>query len=600
MKVPREASPQIPMDETGETTGPNPIVSRLIPSLSHQTPIPATPPVTQKTKLSGARIIRLLLTHCREGFVLVQPLTRLVPRATLYRYIAALVADGSLIQQGRTYKATADGLRRLAEADANIDWTILDRVYPPLRLVPTVQHRAVIELILAAIAARLASFRDDHHPAFVLFGHTLAWKTALARFVCFMLGLSPSTNIIALATESGESLWLRRDARGDVAFQRNILTARFLAFDEYLEAAPKVRTVIHRYLSGLTSIPFENSVLTIAPVCMVTMNPRAKASLEERTTFSLPQLRRLVLCDLDQIRLPDLALLGEEALQAAAQHQPLTVPRPRTDCQHYRPQIVWLVRDLITPEAQPLVDVELVILLCTGMTGFIEDDERAIQQALYNFALVAQTLGWVVPDWLAVISAFSLHGAPTARVSSHVTPARAPTSLSDTIILRRPVMDNHESIVPKFSLSEEQKARLVWMAEQERVPVDQAFEVLMDYYQDLGKRDLEHLNSVIFLGKELKLRELSAQSVLNYLRMMEALAVRNQTLDHLDAALEMLPALERTGLTPGSVPEAETIYLAARLAASGVTVTEVERWLTGRQRRRRLGPHPDSEAASGE
>lgn len=159
-------------------------------------------------------------------------------------------------------------------------------------------------------------------------------------------------------------------------------------------------------------------------------------------------------------------------------------------------------------------------------------------------------------------------------------------------------MDDHESIMPKFSLSEEQKARLVWMSEQERVPVDQAFEVLMDYYQDLGERDLEHLNSVIFLGKELKLRELSAQAVLRYVKLMQELAARNQTLDHLDAALEMLPSLERTGLTPGSVPEAETIYLAARLTASGVTVNEVERWLSGRQRRLRPGASPDSEAAS--
>jgi hypothetical protein len=586
------------MTETRETERPNPTVSRPVPSLSHQDRIPATPPVTHRTALRGTRIDRLLLVHCREGFVLVHPLTRLVPRATLYRHIATLLTEGSLIQRGRTYKTTAEGLRRLAEAESNVDWTLLERVYPPLQLVPTVQLRAVIELILAAIAARLASFRDDHHAAFVLFGHTLAWKTALARFVCLMLGLSPSTHVIELATESGQSLWLRRDARGDVAFQRDILTAPFLAFDEYLEADLKVRTVIQRFLSGRTSIPFENSVLTIAPVCLLTMNPRPKASLEDRTTFRPPQLRRMVLCDLDQIRSPDLALVGEQALQAAAQHQPLTVPMPRTNCQQYRPQIVRLVRDLMTPEAKPPVDVELVILLCAGMTSFFEDDERAIQQALYNFALVTQTLGWVVTDWLAVISAFSLHGTPTAAVPSPVTPARSTTSLSDTIILRRPIMDDRESIVPKFSLSEEQKARLVWMSEQEGVPVDHAFEVLMDYYQHLGERDLEHLNSVIFLGNQLKLRELSAKAVLHYLKLMQALTARNQTLDHLDAAMEMLPFLERAGLTPGSVPEAETIHLAARLTASGVSVTEVERWLTGRQRRRRPGTAPDNEAAS--
>lgn len=217
---------------------------------------------------------------------------------------------------------------------------------------PTAQHRAVIELILAAIAARRAAFREDHHPGFVLFGHTLAWKSSLARFVCTMLGLSPATHLIELATESGQSLWLRRDARGEVTFQREILTAPFLVFDEYLEADPKVRTVIQHFLSGRTTIPFENSVLAIEPVCLVTMNARPKSSLEERTTFRAPQLRRLVLCDVDHIPLPDLALIGEQPLQAAAQHQPLTVPPPRTDCHQYRPQIVRLVRDLMTPDAR--------------------------------------------------------------------------------------------------------------------------------------------------------------------------------------------------------------------------------------------------------
>src|SRR5206468_1215691 len=111
-----------------------------------------------------------------------------------------------------------------------------------------------------------------------LFGHTLAWKSSLARFACLMLGLSPATHLIDLAAESGQSLWLRRDARGDVTFQREILTAPFLAFDEYLEADAKVRSVIQHFLSGRTIVAFDNSVLTIAPVCLVTMNARPKVS----------------------------------------------------------------------------------------------------------------------------------------------------------------------------------------------------------------------------------------------------------------------------------------------------------------------------------
>jgi hypothetical protein len=546
------------------------------------------------------RIDRLLLTHCRQEFVGVQPLLRIVPRATLYRHLAKLSDEGSLSQRGRTYRTTAEGLRRLAAVESTMDWQVFDRLFPPLQGVPSVQHRAMIELILAAIVARRASLRDDHHPAFGLFGHTLAWKTSLARFLCSMLGLDPSTHIIELATESGHSLWLRKDARGEVTFRREILRAPFLTFDEYLAAAAQVRSVIQHFLSGRIAIPFENTVLTIAPVCLVTMNARSKPTLEGRTTFTAPQLRRLILCNVDEIALPDLVRSGQQPLQAAAQHPSITIPALGQDCEPYRPQILRLVRDLITPAAQSLIDVDMVLLLCAGMTGFINDPERAIQQTLYNLCLVKQTLGWVRADWLAVVSAFSLHGAPTASLPAPMMAAHSTTALPDTILLRRRIMDERESIVPKFSISDELKARLIWLSEQEGIPVEHAVDVLLDYYKHLGDRDLDDLNSVIRLGKDLKQREISAQAVHHYLKLIQGLADRKQTLDHFEAALEMLPVLERAGLSEGSVPGAETIEVAARLTASGVTLTEVERWLARRRRPARSGARRESQEKRGE
>ena len=600
MIIPQPSSSPLPLTETTDIGRPNPTVSLPVSCLSHQTPIPTTRPFTLGTAVRGPRIDRLLLTHCRQEFVGVQPLLRVVPRATLYRHLAKLSEEGSLSQRGRTYRTTAEGLRRLAAVESTMDWQVFDGLFPPLQGVPSVQHRAIIELILAAIVARRASLQDDHHPAFVLFGHTLAWKTSLARFLCSMLGLDPSTHIINLASESGQSLWLRKDARGEVTFRREILSAPFLTFDEYLEAHPKVRTVIQHFLSGRTAIPFENSVLSITPVCFVTMNARPKPSLEGRTTFTAPQLRRLILCDVDQVAIPDLARIGQQPLQAAARYPSITIPASGQDCQPYRPQILRLVRDLITPEAQSLIDVDMVMLLCSGMTGFINDPERAIQQTLYNLCLVKQTLGWVHADWLAVVSAFCLHDAPTASLPAPVIAAHSTTTLPDTILLRRRIMDERESIVPKFSISDELKARLIWLSEQEGIPVEHAVDVLLDYYKNLGDRDLDDLNSVIRLGRDLKCRELSAQAVHHYLQLIQALVDRKQTLDHVEAALEMLPVLERAGLSPGSVPGAETIEVAARLTASGVTLTEVERWLARRQRRPRSEVRRDSQETPSE
>ena len=138
-------------------------------------------------------------------------------------------------------------------------------------------------------------------------------------------------------------------------------------------------------------------------------------------------------------------------------------------------------------------------------------------------------------------------------------------------------MDERESIVPKFCISEGQKAKLIWMSDTKGFRLTHALDVLLSYYKQLGEdRDLHDLNSVMRLSKELKMRELSAKDVHRFMQMMRALAESKQTLDHLDTALEILPALERTGLTPGSVPDTDTIQLAARLTANGVTVTEVK------------------------
>ncbi len=159
-------------------------------------------------------------------------------------------------------------------------------------------------------------------------------------------------------------------------------------------------------------------------------------------------------------------------------------------------------------------------------------------------------------------------------------------------------MEDRESFVPQFSLPEHLKAKLIWLSEQEGIPVDHALDVLLDYYKQLERdTDLNDLHSILRLGKELKLREISAKEVHQYMKLRQALANRDQALNHLEAALEILPALEHAGLTPGSVPETETVHLAARLTASGVTVTEVERWLRHRQRRQRTGASPDSDGA---
>ena len=450
---------------------------------------------------------------------------------------------------------------------------------------PTAQHRAVIELILAALAARRADLSDDHHPSFALLGPTLAWKTSTGRFLVGMLGLEASEVILNLATESGRSVWLRRDARGNIIFRRNILTSPFLVLDEFLEADAKLRASLHHFLSGKKVVPVENESVTIEPVVLVTLNPRVKKSLEERTSWSPAQLRRMILCDLDHVPLPDLALIGHMPLDAVAQAPSFELPSLRHDCRAWRPHILRLLRAVLTADGLERVDSEMIALLCSGMTALIEDPERAIQQVVHDFALTVDTLKWTQPDWSGTVSGFSLQGPlpPTVAVSLPET-IRAPVVEEDVITLRRHIMSDtaKESLLPPFSISEEQKAKLLYFAMREQVSPSWALEALLEYYVKIvqSKRSaLDDLHSIVELSKELELRTIPVKDLNLVMRLRAGLQEKQLEPEDLDPALDLLGILRAHGLKVGSASCEQAIALAARLLTRGVPLPELERRL---------------------
>src|SRR5262245_14602396 len=87
---------------------------------------------------------RDIIQHCEHDYVSLHNLLENVPRGTLYRHTSTLLAMGLLEKRGSTYRATEQGKRRLEEVTSNFDWNIWDHVYPPMRWVPTPQHRAVL------------------------------------------------------------------------------------------------------------------------------------------------------------------------------------------------------------------------------------------------------------------------------------------------------------------------------------------------------------------------------------------------------------------------------------------------------------------------
>ena len=181
VQMPEPAASDIPPD-----SAPHHFRSRETPALS---PLPIIRPAKPRRK-GGAgpfrrrRIKRLILEHCAAGPTRLIGLTKEIARGTLYRHVDVLLKEGALTQYGRAYQTTAEGQRWLIQDQTHIDWDLFDRVYPPFAFVPTAAHKALLELILAAVVGRRAGFREDHLCAFAAMGSTLRWKTSCGRMAC--------------------------------------------------------------------------------------------------------------------------------------------------------------------------------------------------------------------------------------------------------------------------------------------------------------------------------------------------------------------------------------------------------------------------------
>jgi len=347
-----------------------------------------------------------ILEHCRDDSRSITPLVGVAaPRSTLYRCKDELLRTGLLEADGKDrYKTSAQGLLRLEEVKGEAPKG-LSVFYPPLLRVPTPQHRALIELAIAAVIARKYGLRADRHPTIIIAGPTLSWKTSTGIFLCHMLGLNLSTQIVNLAAESGRSLWLRKTSTGRVAYKRELLETPLVIFDEYQEADSESKRLLGIWMDGRKNVALENEQLTIEAVPLLTLNPCQGRTLEERLGISRAQLRRSITCDLTRIKLPNLAIKGEDIIKAAKAQGALNLPQPQHDCTSYKPKLYDLFTSTLNQEGQELVDLETLAMLSSAMTAYLEPVE-AIRLVFYDCLLLFETLGWTQPSWTLHVKSF--------------------------------------------------------------------------------------------------------------------------------------------------------------------------------------------------
>ena len=506
-----------------------------------------------------------ILHFLRETPRPVRELVEAQPRGSVYRRLKRLQSDGWVIKRRHGYALTAAGQQVQAEQEEAACLGGLGTAYTPLTLVPSPCHRALLELALAALVVRKLTEQEERHPSFLLMGPTMAWKTSAGRFLCLAAGVDPISHIVDLASESGRSLWIRRGPDGEIATRRLLLEAPVVVFDELQLAEPGVRRALAPFLSGRRRVPVENDTVDIAPVPLITMNPGSGHTLTERTGLAAPQLRRMIICDLGMVEMPDLALVGGRALEAAASAGPLALRSPQDSAERFRPAVVGLLRQVLQAEALGLVDVDLLLGLATGMTAWLPA-AIAVRQTLSDFLLIATTIGWTQPGWTDALRAFpgtgregSVSALPAPREQGNAIAVPSPSEpriqLFPAAIETNPAkekssMSSGYSMLPSFNISDHTKADVIWLARDAGVPVDRALQTLVEIYQlqRSNENDFWDLETILHLRQACDATEVTVSELREVLSLLAGLQERGLTLDDIRTTLKVAEDLSAAGL----------------------------------------------------
>lgn len=543
-------------------------------------------------------IDRVILEFCATDFRRLKDLRADIPGGTLYRHAKRLIKIGWLERQGPLYRTTTAGRRNLVEHQEE-RWNQLEQFYSPLALIPTEEHRALVELILAAVMVRQHPTRGDCHPFFVCFGDTFHWKTTLGVFVCHALGLDPAVHVVDCGSESGKSLFIRRTASGDIASERQLVNAPFLVLDEFLAADRAVRSALNPFLAGNLILPFENEKVTVRPVPLLTLNPRSKPTLEGQLGLSAPLIRRAIIANLNAVVLPDLASSGGGAVSAAKTQGPIMIKPPTFNCEEHHEVIVGLLKAMLKPEAHERIGVEVVVNLCTGMTALLADPTDAIAQVVQRIGLLSETVGWAQPGWGETVSQFGRHHtsamiSTTPDTSSPLSEARkAEKEEEETegMVSLHLSPGRREPGLPSLHLSDELRATLTWLAVETGRPLEETVTLLIQHYIRWRHQPetIATLRRTLALGHELKVKGIEPSTLEEYLQARADLSHFGRTFDDVPEALRMIARLARLPEPWDWARAEQAIQSVGLLIAAGIHPGHIEALLLAHERLKELG-----------
>ena len=362
------------------------------------------------------------------------------------------------------------------------------------------------------------------------------------------------------------------------------------------------RRAIAPFLTGRRHIPVENGLVEIKAVSLLILNPCPGETLPARTGLSIPQLRRLIPCDVGTVGLGDLALHGETAVAAARQGGPVALQPPRGSCESFRGALVRLLPRVLMRDVLGMVDIELLLGLGTGLTAWLPE-ASAMRQALYNVLLAYETVGWTNGAWVDAVREFPSSATESTGASTSASASPGPAAAVPRIALfpesqlpsrseEEVAVGTHDSMLPPFTLSDATKARLIWLGQVLGAPLDRAVNAVIDYFAaaQLDGFDCYDVEAIVRIRKQCEAVDVSVSDLRAFIEAQAVLAEHNLTMADVGPALETVEAFAEAGLT---VDEAGAVAtLMADLREAGVDATIVEELRATLARYRSLGFDP--------
>jgi predicted transcriptional regulator len=361
-----------------------------------------------------------LLLALREGPQGLQSLTALVGinYNTLRQRIGKLSRYGYLAKPGYgKYSLTDKGRHFVDELSSPVAPDFNDPGLKKLiNMLPSELHRAFFRLVICGVIAKYLLFElyDDGYPGFIIGGRTKGFKTALAKVVCRVFGLSPDKNIyplyVATPGEFGVRRFRSKGAKGFDISESPYFNESFMVFDEFDKVSDKnIKQNVLFFLDGRSKFNVEEKTVQNHACCMVTLNTNLQKESLDRFGIPEPYIRRCVVADTEYVEteLRSVDLVAKEIFELKdfprISLKRLQLKRAKlTDGEFntLRNLLLACVKD----EFQRLVDTRPLVILALGRSALLAGDlQESIYQTLWDRLICLESLGVCVTGWRELV-----------------------------------------------------------------------------------------------------------------------------------------------------------------------------------------------------